>query len=105
MSDEQQEHTPESMFLGFVVAVAAAASLAGCAEIEVPSAEPYEPAQLESTGPSSRRRSSSPKRPQHRVALQTTLVRAPGADVTRWTTPPSSMTRRASRGSSRSSGL
>ena len=38
-------------FQGFVVAVAATASLAACAEIEVPLAEPYEPAHLESTGP------------------------------------------------------
>jgi hypothetical protein len=38
-------------FEGFVVALAATVSMAGCAEIEAPLAEPYEPAHLESTGP------------------------------------------------------
>ena len=66
---------------GFVVAVATAASLVGCAEIEVPLAEPYEPAHLESTGPDKPARVILTEEAQHRVQLQTTLVRPHGADV------------------------
>jgi hypothetical protein len=68
-------------FQGFVVAVAATASLAGCAEIEVPLVEPYEPAHLESTGPEQPARVVLTDEAQHRVQLQTTLVRPHGADV------------------------
>ncbi|HET9561821.1 MAG TPA: hypothetical protein VFP01_06930 [Propionibacteriaceae bacterium] len=68
-------------FLGFVVTVAAAGSLAGCAEIEVPLAEPYEPAHLESTGPDQPARVILTEEAQHRVQLQTTLVKPHGADV------------------------
>jgi hypothetical protein len=68
-------------FEGFVVAVAATASLAGCAEIEVPLAEPYEPAHLESTGPDQPARVILTDEAQHRIQLQTTLVRPHGADV------------------------
>ena len=68
-------------FLGFVVTVAAAASLTGCAEIEVPLAEPYEPAHLESTGPDQPARVILTEEAQHRVQLQTTLVKPHGADV------------------------
>ena len=68
-------------FQGFVVAVAATASLAACAEIEVPLAEPYEPAHLESTGPDQPARVILTEEAQHRVQLQTTLVKAHGADV------------------------
>ena len=68
-------------FQGFVVAVAATASLAGCAEIEVPMAEPYEPAHLESTGPNRPARVILTEEAQHRVQLQTTLVKPHGADV------------------------
>ena len=68
-------------FLGFVVTVAAAASLASCAEIEVPLAEPYEPAHLESTGPDQPARVILTEEAQHRVQLQTTLVKSHGADV------------------------
>ena len=68
-------------FQGFVVAVAATASLTGCAEIEVPLAEPYEPAHLESTGPDQPARVILTEEAQHRVQLQTTLVRPHGADV------------------------
>jgi hypothetical protein len=68
-------------FLGFVVTVAAAALLAGCAEIEVPLAEPYEPAHLESTGPDQPARVILTEEAQHRVQLQTTLVKPHGADV------------------------
>jgi hypothetical protein len=67
--------------LGFVVAVAVAASLVGCAEIEIPTAEPYEPAQLESTGPDQPARVILTEEAQHRVQLQTTLVRPHGAEV------------------------
>jgi hypothetical protein len=55
--------------------------LAGCAEIEVPLAEPYEPAHLESTGPDQPARVILTEEAQHRVQLQTTLVKAHGADV------------------------
>jgi hypothetical protein len=68
-------------FQGFVVAVAAKASLSACAEIEVPLAEPYEPAHLESTGPDQPARVILTEEAQHRVQLQTTLVRPHGADV------------------------
>jgi hypothetical protein len=68
-------------FQGFVVAVAATASLAGCAEIEVPMAEPYEPAHVESTAPNQPARVVLTEEAQHRVQLQTTLVKPHGADV------------------------
>jgi hypothetical protein len=68
-------------FQGFVVAVVATASLVGCAEIEVPLAEPYEPAHLESTGPDQPARVILTEEAQHRVQLQTTLVKPHGADV------------------------
>lgn len=68
-------------FQGFVVAVTATASLAGCAEIEVPLAEPYEPAHLESTGPEQPARVILTEEAQHRVQLQTTLVRPHEGDV------------------------
>jgi hypothetical protein len=68
-------------FLGFMVAVAATASLAGCAEIEVPMAEPYEPAHVESTAPNQPARVVLTEEAQHRVQLQTTLVKPHGGDV------------------------
>jgi hypothetical protein len=68
-------------FQGFVVAVAATASLVGCAEIEVPMAEPYEPAHLESAGPDQPARIILTEEAQQRVQLQTTLVRPHGAEV------------------------
>jgi hypothetical protein len=68
-------------FQGFVLAVAATASLAGCAEIEVPMAEPYEPAHVESTAPNRPARVVLTGEAQHRVQLQTTLVKPHGADV------------------------
>jgi hypothetical protein len=66
---------------GFVVALAATVSLTGCAEIEVPLAEPYEPAHLESTGPDQPKRVILTEEAQHRILLQTTLVKPHGADV------------------------
>ncbi len=68
-------------FQGFVVAVAATASLVGCAEIEVPMAEPYEPAHLEAAGPDQPARIILTEEAQQRVQLQTTLVRPHGAEV------------------------
>jgi hypothetical protein len=68
-------------FQGFVVAVAATASLVGCAEIEVPMAEPYEPAHLESAGPDQPARIILTEEAQQRVQLQTTLVKPHGAEV------------------------
>jgi len=67
--------------LGCVVAVAVATS-AGCAEIESVSAEPYEPAALESTGPDKPARVILTEEAVDRVALQTTEVKALGEDLT-----------------------
>jgi hypothetical protein len=66
---------------GCVVAVAATASLAGCAEIEVPMAEPYEPAHLESAGPDQPARVILTDEAQRRIQLQTTLIKPHGGDV------------------------
>jgi hypothetical protein len=66
--------------LGCVVVVAVATS-AGCAEIEVPLAAPYEPAHLESTGPDQPARVILTEEAQHRVQLQTTVVKPHGADI------------------------
>jgi hypothetical protein len=68
-------------FEGFVVAVAATASLAACAEIEVPMAEPYEPAQLESTGPEQPAKIILTDEAQRRIQLQTTKVRLEDGDL------------------------
>jgi hypothetical protein len=68
-------------FQGFLVAVAATASLAACAEIEVPLAEPYEPAHLESTGPEQPARIILTDEAQRRVQLQTTKVRLEDGDL------------------------
>ena len=67
--------------LGCVVAVAVAMS-AGCAEIESVTAEPYEPAALESTGPDKPARVILTEEAVDRVALQTTEVKALGKDLT-----------------------
>jgi hypothetical protein len=66
--------------LGCVIVVAVATS-AGCAEIEVPLAEPYEPAYLESTGPDQPARVILTEEAAHRVALQTTKVRLEDGDL------------------------
>jgi hypothetical protein len=68
-------------FQGFLVAVAATASLAACAEIELPLAEPYEPAHLESTGPEQPARIILTDEAQRRVQLQTTKVRLEDGDL------------------------
>ena len=67
--------------LGCVVAVAVATS-AGCAEIESVTAEPYEPAALESTGPDKPARVILTQEAVDRVALQTIEVKALGKDLT-----------------------
>jgi hypothetical protein len=67
--------------IGFVVAVAVTASLAGCAEIEVPMAEPYEPAHLESAGPDQPARVILTDEAQRRIQLQTTKVRLEDGDL------------------------
>jgi hypothetical protein len=68
-------------FEGFVVALVATASLTGCAEIEVPLAEPYEPAHLESTGPDQPKRVILTEEAVHRIELQTTKVRLEDGDL------------------------
>ena len=68
-------------FQGFVVAVVATASLVGCAEIEVPLAEPYEPAKLETPGPDQPARVILTEEAAHRVGLQTTKVRLEDGDL------------------------
>jgi hypothetical protein len=73
--------TLRKAILGFVVAVAATASMAACAEIEVPLAEPYEPAHLESTGPDQPARVILTDEAKNRIQLQTTLVMDHGADL------------------------
>jgi hypothetical protein len=67
--------------LGCVVAIAVATS-AGCAEIESVTAEPYEPAALESTGPDKPARIILTDEAVDRVALQTTEVKNLGKDLT-----------------------
>ena len=67
--------------LGCVVAVAIATS-AGCAEIESVTAEPYEPAALESTGADKPARVILTQEAVDRVALQTIEVKALGKDLT-----------------------
>lgn len=67
--------------LGCVVVVAVGTS-AGCAEIESVTAEPYQPAALESTGPDKPARVILTEEAVDRVALQTTEVKALGEDLT-----------------------
>ena len=67
--------------LGCIVAMVVATS-AGCAEIESVTAEPYEPAALESTGPDKPARITLTDEAVDRVALQTTEVKTLGNDLT-----------------------
>ena len=67
--------------LGCIVAIAVATS-AGCAEIESVTAEPYEPAALESTGPDKPARITLTDEAVDRVTLQTTEVKILGKDLT-----------------------
>jgi hypothetical protein len=73
--------TLRKAFLSILVAVAAIVSMAGCAEIEVPLAEPYEPAHLESTGPDQPKRVILTEEAVHRTELQTTEVRLEDGDL------------------------
>jgi hypothetical protein len=73
--------TLRTAFLGFLVAVAATVSLAGCAEIESVTAEPYEPAHLESTGPDKPKRVILTEEAVQRTELQTTTVRLEDGDL------------------------
>jgi hypothetical protein len=66
---------------GFVVAVAATASMTGCAEIESVTAEPYEPAHLESIGPDQPKRVVLTEEAVQRTELQTTKVRLEDGDL------------------------
>ena len=68
--------------LGLVFTAAIGFSMAGCAEIESVSAEPYEPAALESTGPSQPPKITLTDEATRRVALQTTVVGGRGAELT-----------------------
>jgi hypothetical protein len=67
--------------LSCVVAIAIATS-AGCAEIESVTAEPYEPATLETPGPGRPARVILTEEAVDRVALQTTEVKMLGKDLT-----------------------
>jgi hypothetical protein len=81
MSTRISLHRARQGLLGAVVAGALAFSLAGCAEIEVPTAEPYEPATLETPGPGQPARVILTEEAARRVALQTSVVQAAGSDV------------------------
>jgi hypothetical protein len=82
MSTKSRFHTARHSVLGLVVAAAVGFSLAGCAEIESVSAEPYEPATLESTGPSQPAKITVTEEAARRVALQTTIVGGRGGELT-----------------------
>jgi hypothetical protein len=81
MSTRISLHRARQGLLDGVVAGALAFSLAGCAEIEVPTAEPYEPATLETPGPGQPARVILTEEAARRVALQTSVVQAAGSDV------------------------
>ena len=82
MSTKSRLRTVRHSVLGLVLAAAVGFSLAGCAEIESVSAEPYEPAALESTGPSQPPKITLTDEATRRVALQTTVVGGRGAELT-----------------------
>ena len=82
MSTRSKLRTARHSVLGLVLAAAVGFSLAGCAEIESVNAEPYEPATLESTGPSQPAKITVTEEAARRVALQTTVVGARGAELT-----------------------
>ncbi|HJV12311.1 MAG TPA: hypothetical protein VJ625_00300 [Propionibacteriaceae bacterium] len=71
--------TLRKAFLGIVVAVIAAT--AGCAEIESVTAEPYEPAHLESTGPDKPKRVILTEEAVQRTEVQTTKIRLEDGDL------------------------
>ena len=82
MSTKSRLHTARHSVLGLVAAAAVGFSLAGCAEIESVSAEPYEPATLESTGPSQPAKITVTEEAARRVALQTTIVGGRAGELT-----------------------
>jgi len=82
MSTKSRLRTVRHSVLGLVLAAAVGFSLAGWAEIEAVSAEPYEPAALESTGPSQPPKITLTDEATRRVALQTTVVGGRGAELT-----------------------
>jgi hypothetical protein len=82
MRTKSRLRTVQHSVLGLVLAAAVGFSLAGCAEIESVSAEPYEPAALESTGPSQPPKITLTDEATRRVALQTTVVGGRGAELT-----------------------
>jgi hypothetical protein len=73
--------TVRRAIVGCIVTIAVVTS-AGCAEIESVTAEPYEPAALESTGPDKPARITLTDEAVDRVALQTTEVKTLGKDLT-----------------------
>ena len=83
-----------------MLAAAVGFSMAGCAEIESVSAEPYEPAALESTGPSQPAKITSPKRQRAELRSRQRSSEL-AARSSRFITLRLSMTRRVCRGSSR----
>jgi septum formation inhibitor MinC len=82
MSTKSRLRTARHSVLGLVLAAAVGFSLAGCAEIESVSAEPYEPATLESTGPSQPAKITVTEEAARRVALQTTIVGGRAGELT-----------------------
>jgi hypothetical protein len=72
--------TLRNAVLGSVIAVAVAMS-AGCAEIEAPAGEPYEPAAVVTPGPNQPARVTLTDEAANRVALQTTKVRLEDGDL------------------------
>lgn len=82
MSTKSRLPTARHCVLGLVLAAAIGFSSAGCAEIESVIAEPYEPATLESTGPSQPAKITLTEEAVRRVALQTTVVGGRGGELT-----------------------
>ena len=104
MSTKSRLRTVRHSVLGLVLAAAVGFSLAGCAEIEVGVAEPYEPARLESTGPSQPAEDHPHRRGNAPSCAPDNGRRSPRRRAHAFITVPSSMTRRVCRGSSQSLG-
>jgi hypothetical protein len=82
MSSKISIRSARRVLVGSVVAAAFAATSTGCAEIEVPLAEPYEPAAVESAGPNQPAKIILTEEGMRRIALQTTVVRPQGQGLT-----------------------
>jgi hypothetical protein len=82
MTTTSQLRTVRHKVQGLLLAAAVGFSLAGCAEIESVSAEPYEPAALESAGPDKPAKVILTEEAARRVGLQTTTVGARGDELT-----------------------